>query len=93
MRYNTTMLSCLREAKALSKERHNPTVKLVRLINQYHSIDMMYGSVEQKSFLRDDLRNLIFRTAYHVPVHLRARVPHWLDSKDEWEYSRERIHI
>lgn len=93
MQYNMIMLSSLREAKALAKERHNPTVRLVRLINQYHSVELMYGTLEQKEALRADLRRLIHSTSYHVPVHIRARVPIWLDNKPEWEYSRENIHI
>ena len=78
-----------KERKAYRDEKKNPLQKLIRLMNQYHSIDLMYGTPEEKSWAKSRLEKQIIGIMRYTSTSIHGSVKASFKSKAVWDDTRE----
>jgi len=78
-----------KERKTYRQERSNPLQKVIRLINQYWSIDQMYGTPEEKTWAKQRLEDQINGIIRHLGKDVHGTLKASLKSKAVWETTRE----
>lgn len=91
MEFNKYSLSNLRYMKEQTKERKNPIVRLVRLINQYHSIDSMDGTQDEKQWAKERLKKEIKKESKYVGKNFSNRISAFLNNREIWEEERKKF--
>ena len=78
-----------KERKAYNQEKKNPLQKVIRLINQFWSIDQMYASSEEKLWAKERLEQQIQGITRHLSKDIHGSIKASLKSKAVWESTRE----
>lgn len=93
MNYNHIGVSVLRGIKEKQYERKDPVAKLVRCLNQLHSVDRTYATAEEKKQLKEQVTIQIYAIKSAVPTELSSRIDLWVDNVAIWEADRDKIHL
>ena len=73
------------------KERDNPLEKILQLMNQYHSIDLMEATVEEKDWAKERLYKRIMGIARHCSKDMQGTIKASLKNKLLWEATRNTL--
>jgi len=79
-----------KEKQIHREEKRNPLQKIIRLINEYYAIDLMYGTPEEKKWAKDRLHRQVMGVMNYVSEDTHASIKASLKSKDIWELTREK---
>ncbi len=88
---NVQMKSFIRVISSDDWSVRKPSMRLIMLLNQYHSIGMMYASDEAKEEFTGILSDQIEKVAALLPYHIQQSVPFWIASSESWAEGREHI--
>lgn len=78
-----------KERYVRNMERKNPLQKIVRLINQYWSIDLLHGTKEEKDWAKKRLYGYVMKELRNVSPDIHGQIKASLTNKDIWESTRE----
>lgn len=78
-----------KERRSHWEEKKNPLLKIVRLMNQYHSIDLMYATPEEKEWAKSRLEDQIMGILRHTSPSIHGRIKASFKSKAVWDETRE----
>jgi hypothetical protein len=88
---NRSAISKYRENKAFFAEKKNPLLRISKLINQFHSIDLMYATYEEKEWAKKRLRFNILKISEGLNESMRSIIRISLNNKQYWENIRENL--
>lgn len=88
--YNKHSMGLAKEKQIHREEKRNPLQKIIRLINEYYAIDLMYGTPEEKKWAKDRLYRQIMGVMQYVSEDAHVSLKASLKSKDIWESTREK---
>lgn len=74
------------------EEKINPIQRIIKLMNQYHSIDLVANATqEEKDWAKKRLHGSIINTLKICSVDLQGRIKASIANKDIWEKTREEL--
>ena len=88
---NRHVVSNTKERNANFQEKRNPVQKIVRLINQYWSIDQMYATAKEKQWAKSRLEGDIKKLAKNLGNTFKSTINNSLRSRSVWEDSRNTL--
>lgn len=88
MKPNKNQISEKNERKTAFLERKNPIIRIVYLVNQYHSIDLMEATKEEKEWAKERLSEEIRLASHTVSPSTRGLIRSCMKNKDLWETTR-----
>lgn len=91
MIHNRYSLSDLRLLQERINERKNPSHKLIRMINQFHSIERLDGTREEKDWAKKRLRGMIYSQANNVGSHFSNMIGAYLNDENLWNRDRDKF--
>ncbi|MBT8449853.1 MAG: hypothetical protein KJO69_09195 [Gammaproteobacteria bacterium] len=77
--------------KQVQRKERDPLQRIVTLMNQYHSIDLMDGTRAEKEWAKERLETQIKKLANHISTHVKGDIFLSLKSKANWERVRNII--
>ena len=80
-----------KERKTYYYEKKNPLMKIVSLMNQYHSIDDMFATPEEKTWAKNRLETQVRGLLRHVGTSVQGSIKASFKSKVVWEETRNII--
>lgn len=89
--FNRQSNSIQREGVEEYTLRRNPLQRIAVLMNQYHSVDLMYGSKEDKEYTKQRIKNDIYKLMKYVSRDIHSSIKASFKSKDVWEMTRQSI--
>lgn len=78
-----------KERKTHYYEKKNPLMKIITLMNQYHSIDLMFATPEEKQYAKDRLETQVLGILKHTSTSIHGSIKASFKSKAVWEDTRE----
>lgn len=87
--YNKHQISDFNRQKAERQEKKQPLLELTRMINMYHSVDLMNLSDLDRQQAKNRLHKRILGTTKSISPNLINTVKSCLKNKDVWENVRE----
>lgn len=78
-----------KERKTYYIEKKNPLLKIVTLMNNYHAIDSMYATPEEKQWAKDRLETQILGILKHTSKSIHGSVKASFKNKALWEETRD----
>lgn len=88
---NRNIVSNYRESKAFFAEKKNPLLRISKLINQFHSIDLMYATTEEKEWAKKRLRFTITKISEGMNDSMQSIIRISINNKQYWESVRENL--
>lgn len=73
-----------------SNSKRDPLLSIAKLMNLYHSIDMMYGTEDEKRKAKQELSDIIMGRCKRIGDYMKGQIRVALTSKPVWESLRER---
>lgn len=90
--YNKHTMGNAKEKRINYEEKKNPIVKIIRLVNQYHSIDLIeYATKEEKEWAKQRLYKQIMGVLNHCSSDIRGQIKASIRNKDIWEMTRDSL--
>lgn len=85
-------LGAIREHKEKKEEQKNPNAKLVRLINQFHSVDNKdHLDAEQRQQQKNSLYREIMEHVEKTNPNAKGRIKYLLQDPNIWEKERNKF--
>jgi len=88
---NKQSVSITRENKEAFKIKRNPFQRIAVLINQYHSVDLMYATKEDKEFTKSRIKKDVYRQLKYVSNDIHSTIKMSLRSKDIWDDTKDSL--
>jgi len=89
MSKNPLQIAQAKERQSKNYDRKNPLMKIITMMNQYHSIDKMYASKEEKDWAKDRLKSEITHILKFHSSDIHGRIKASFHSIEIWEETRE----
>lgn len=70
----------------MRKRAYNPMMRVAILMNQYHSIDMMEGTKDEKQWAKKRLLKRVLKACSGLSPRLVSEIKSSTKSKYQWEY-------
>ena len=77
--------------KEEQNEKRKPMIKIIRMINQYHSIQNLDGTEAEKIWARSRLERWIYNESKKVSENFSNRISAFLNDRRLWEQERDRF--
>ena len=88
--YNKHSNSNAKGKRVSYAERNDPLQKLIRIINQYHSIDLIeHATNEEKNWAKERLYKDIIYTLKSCSSDIQGRIKASIKNKSIWENVRD----
>lgn len=71
--------------------RRNPLQRIAVLLNKYHSVDLLYGTKEDKEYTKSIIKKDIYKQLKYVSEDIHATIKASIRSKDIWDDTKNRI--
>ena len=74
------------------KERRQPLIEIIRLLNLYHSVDNLgYLSIEDKGKAKNLIFQEVKRLSFRIGKGLASDIRSCLHSKDRWDVLKDNL--
>lgn len=94
MQYNRDMISIAKDNRFLSKANRNATVKMVLLLNEYHSCDQRYFPKEEnRKKMKESIENELKKLNKKLPPNMAGMMHIWMKDASSWREAVDTIHI
>lgn len=78
-----------KERQAHYNEKKDPLKKIIRLMNQYWSIDSMYATPEEKAWAKSRIEQQIMGILKYTSTSIHGTIKASFKSKVVWDETRE----